>query len=306
MLKGDVAWKVPVQSISYIAEWARTFRPLSLSTGAPLGCVLSPLLYSLYTHDCAPSHTTNTIVKFADDTTVVGLITKGDEANYREEVQRLTEWCSENNLSLNIKKTKELIIDYRKKQDTHTPLHINGETVERVSSFKFLGIHIPENLSWAINTTAIVKKAQQRLYFLHTLRKVNLSQQHLRSFYRCSIESVLTYGILPWYGSSSAADRKSLQRIIKTAQNIINQQLPTMDTIFNSRCLQKTHNIMKDSYHPANYLFELLPSGKCYRSIRTRTTRFINSFYPKAVTILNSDLKINPLVPTVLIHDVHM
>ena len=48
------------------------------------------------------------------------------------------------NLSLNIKKTKELIIDYRKKRDTHTPLHINGETVERVSSFKFLGIHISE------------------------------------------------------------------------------------------------------------------------------------------------------------------
>ena len=190
---------------------------------------------------------------------------------------------------------------------THTPLHINGETVERVSSFKFLGIHIPENLSWAINTTAIVKKAQQRLYFLRTLRKVNLSQQHLRSFYRCSIESVLTYGILPWYGSSSAADRKSLQRIIKTAQNIINQQLPTMDTIFNSRCLQKTHNILKDSYHPANYLFELLPSGKRYRSIRTRTTRFINSFYPKAVTILNwlenkstSSDSINPWRPHVM------
>ena len=175
-----------------------------------------------------------------------------------------------------------------------------------MSSFKFLGIHISENLSWAINTTAIVKKAQQWLYFLRTLRKVNLSQQHLRSFYRCSIESVLTYGILSWFGSSSAADRKSLQRIIKTAHNIINQQLPTMDTIFNSRCLQKTHNILKDSYHPANYLFELLPSGKRYRSIRTRTTRFINSFYPKAVTILNSDLKINPLVPTVLIRDVHM
>ena len=117
---------------------------------------------------------------------------------------------------------------------------------------------------------------------------------------------MLTYGILSWFGSSSAADRKSLQRIIKTAHNIINQQLPTMDTIFNSRCLQKTHNILKDSYHPANYLFELLPSGKRYRSIRTRTTRFINSFYPKAVTILNSDLKINPLVPTVLIRDVHM
>jgi len=47
-------------------------------------------------------------------TTVVRLITKGDESAYREEVQRLTEWCTENNLSLNIKKTKELIIDDKK------------------------------------------------------------------------------------------------------------------------------------------------------------------------------------------------
>ncbi len=265
---------------------------LTLSTGAPQGCVLGPFLYSLYTHDCIPFHNTNTIVKFAVDTTVVGLITKGDESAYRDEVQRLTEWCLQNNLSLNIKKTKELIIDFRTK-DKHTPLYINGEGVERVTGFKFLGTHISENLSWTTNTTAIVKKAQQRLYFLCTLKKVNLSQQHLTSFYRCSIESVLTYGILTWYGSSSAADRKALQRIIKTAQNITNQQLPSLDSIFNTLCLQKTQNILKDSFHPANHLFVRLPSGKRYRSIRTCTTRFMNSFYPKAITILNSHLKIN-------------
>ena len=146
-----------------------------------------------------------------------------------------------------------------------------------MSSFKFLGRHISENLSWTINTAAIVKKAQKRLYFHRTLRKANLSQQHRRSFYRCSIESVLIYGILSWYGSSSAADRKSLQRTIKTAQNIINQHLPTMDTIFNSRCLHKTHNTLKDSFHPvcSNYLFELLPSGERNMSIRTRNTRLL-------------------------------
>ncbi|KAJ8362640.1 hypothetical protein SKAU_G00114710 [Synaphobranchus kaupii] len=58
---------------------------LSLSTSSPQGCVLSSLLYSLYTHDCTPSHPSNTVIKFADDTTVVGLISGGDETAYRDE-----------------------------------------------------------------------------------------------------------------------------------------------------------------------------------------------------------------------------
>jgi hypothetical protein len=54
---------------------------LILNTGAPQVCVLSPLLYPLFTHD------SNTIIKFADDTTVVDLITDNDETAYREEVR---------------------------------------------------------------------------------------------------------------------------------------------------------------------------------------------------------------------------
>jgi hypothetical protein len=76
--------------------------------------VLSPLLYSLFTLDCVATHISNSIIKFADDTTVVGLITNNDETAYREEVRALGVWCQENNLSLNINKTKELIVDFKK------------------------------------------------------------------------------------------------------------------------------------------------------------------------------------------------
>jgi hypothetical protein len=60
------------------------------------GHILSPLLYSLLTHDCVAMHDSNTIIKFSDDTAVVGLITDNDETAYREEVRDLKVWCQGN------------------------------------------------------------------------------------------------------------------------------------------------------------------------------------------------------------------
>ncbi len=106
--------------------------------------MLSPLLYTLYTHDCTPTHSSNIIIKFVDDTTVVGLISGGDETAYRDEVEQLSMWCIENNLALNMTKTKELIIDCRRKKTGIQPLFINGDCVERTSNFRFLGVHLDD------------------------------------------------------------------------------------------------------------------------------------------------------------------
>ncbi|KAK3554553.1 hypothetical protein QTP70_025498, partial [Hemibagrus guttatus] len=88
----------------------RTSGIRTVSTGTPQGCVLSPLLYTLFTYDCVASQTSTKIIKFADDTTVIRLITGGEETSYRTEVAGLIAWCQENNLSLNTDKTKEMII----------------------------------------------------------------------------------------------------------------------------------------------------------------------------------------------------
>ena len=84
--------------------------------GAPQGCVLHPLLYSLFTHACVAKHDSNTIIKFADNTKVVGLISDDDETAYREEVRDLAVWCQVNKLYLNVTKTKGADCELQEKE----------------------------------------------------------------------------------------------------------------------------------------------------------------------------------------------
>ncbi|KAI3354821.1 hypothetical protein L3Q82_004625 [Scortum barcoo] len=178
-----------------------TSSTLVLSTGTPQGCVLSPALFTLFTSDCSAIHSTNTIVKFADDTTIVS-------------------------------KTKEVIVDYRRSRRTeHAPLLlIHGEAVERVNNIKFLGIHITSDLTWSMNTAHLVKKAQQRLFFLRKLKRAGLSPQLLTNLYRATIESILCLSAAAWYGSCTAQDRKDWFRVVKTAQGIVGSPPPDLDS----------------------------------------------------------------------------
>eukprot|EP00061_Rhincodon_typus_P013202 g39427.t1 len=125
------------------------------------------------------------IYKFADNITIVGQISNNDESKYRREIEGLVTWCNENILSLNVSKTKELIIDFRKKGGEHATVYINGVEVERVESVTCLGVKPVLDF-----VDATVKKAQQRLFFLRQLRKFVMSIRSLTNFYRCTIEGI--------------------------------------------------------------------------------------------------------------------
>ncbi|KAK3568890.1 hypothetical protein QTP86_019581 [Hemibagrus guttatus] len=258
----------------------------TLNTGAPHGCVTSPLLFTLLTHNCAAMHSSNHIIKFTDDMTMVHLISRNDKSVYREEVQQLTACCKANNLSVNVVKTKEMAADFSRAQSDHSPLFIDGSSVEIVKSSKFLGIHLVENFTWSLNTSSISKKAQQHLYFLRRLREAYLPPPILTVFYRGTIESILSSCITAWFGNCTISDHKTLQWIVRTAEKIIGVFFPSIT--YTTCCICKANSIMDDPTHPSHTLFTLLLSGKRYQSIRALTTRLCNSFFPQAIRLLNT------------------
>ncbi|KAI5610007.1 gastrula zinc finger protein XlCGF28.1-like [Silurus asotus] len=191
---------------------------------------------------------------------------------------------------IKVDKTKEMVVDFRRAQSDHSPLIIDESSVEIVKSTKFLGVHLADNLTWSLNTSSITKKAQQRLYFLRRLRKAHLPPPILTMFYRGTIESIVSSCITAWSGNCTVSDRKTLQRIVRTAEKIIGVSLPSIMDIYTTHCIRKAHSIVEDHTHPSHTYFTLLPSGKRFRSIRAVTSRLCNSFFPQAVRLLDKHL----------------
>ena len=265
-----------------------TSPPLTTNVGAPQGCVLSPALFTLYTNDCTTRDPTVKLLKYADDTTVIGLIRDGDESAYRKEVDQLVQWCGRNRLLLNPKKTVEMVVDFRKKPPQLPPLTILGSTVATTDSYKFLGTTISNDLRWTPHIDILRKKALKRLYFLRQLRRFGLPRDLMVTFYTAIIQSVLCSSITVWFGSATKLDRLRLQRVVRTAEKIIGTSLPAIQDLAHDRLRKRAGSIVEDPSHPAHHLFTPLPSGRRYRALPSRTKRLMDSFFPQAVRLLNS------------------
>ena len=135
-----------------------TSRTICTNTGAPQGTVLSPFLFSLYTADCKNVHEPCPITKFADDTGLTGQITDDDDSCYRQEIDRFVNTCDQNYLQLNVGKTREMVIDFRRKVPVYSDVAIKGETVEKVETYRYLEIVIDNKLSWKQNLKYISRK----------------------------------------------------------------------------------------------------------------------------------------------------
>lgn len=163
-----------------------------------------------------------------------------------------------------------MIVEFRKSQLEYATLNINGSSVDMI---KFLGVQMSDNLIWSQNTSGICSRRK--------LKQAALPRSVLTSFYRGVVVSVITYCISTWFSSCRAAYKKALQRVVRGAERV---------ALFPSR----GKSIVWDPLRPLHKLFEQLPLGKSFRSIRSRTSRLQNSFPPQAMRRLNSHFSILP------------
>ena len=166
-----------------------------------------------------------------------------------------------------------MIVDFRKQQREHPPIHIDGTVAEKLESFKFLCVHITDKLKWSTHTDSVVKKAQQCLFNVRRLKKFGLSLKTLTNFYRCTIESILSVCITAWYGNCTAHNRKALQRVVRSAQRFTRGKLLALQDTYITRCHMKAKKIIKDNNHPSHCLFTPLSSRRRgqYRCIKAGT-----------------------------------
>ena len=175
----------------------------SMTKGVRQGCIASPYLFVTYTEKAMrDAGVENYGIKiggipcsnfrYADDTALLEKSVDG--------IERLTtainETGKEMNLELNVKKTKLLVAESKPKEYN---IKIDGEDVEQVSHFKYIGSVKTANVNCTADIKARIGMAKGRMMELQDLwNDRNLSTVLKMKLVKILVWSVLLYGLEGW------------------------------------------------------------------------------------------------------------
>ena len=212
--------------------------------------------------------------KNADDIVIIGKASNDDSRSYLAHVDDFMKWGKINCLELNDKKTKELIIDSRtRNQNIPDPIIIEDENIERVSWYKYLGYMIDNQLKNSCNTDMVTEKCNQRLYFLRILSNVHVDKGIISLSYKSTVESIIIFSIAAKYGMLICKGKNKLGRIVKKAKKL-DAESKAIDRLYQESVMKQIEKIMKDANHPLHSQYVFLRSGRWPALLTQHTDRY--------------------------------
>ncbi len=194
-------------------------RWLPTSAGVPQGTKLGPILFVIMINDLK---IVSSNWKYVDDVTISEIVPTREVSILQNELNAIGDWTSTNNMKLNPKKCKEMIVSFRRAIEQPPPtLVVENISLERIKSHKVLGLTIQNNLKWDVHINEIVTKASKRLHILRVLKRSGVSPFHLLRVYFALIRSLLEYCCPVWHSSLTINLSDKIERVQKRTMRII-------------------------------------------------------------------------------------
>ena len=161
---------------------------------------------------------------FADDVLLYQIIdSPEDYDSVQENINRVCEWSRQNALTLNCTKCKSMVISRKKiSSQPLTPLHLNGKTLECISSYKYLGVHISSDLSWSVHTQQVCMKAKRMIGLLYRNFYKHIPGTMLLQLYKSLVRPHLEYAAAVW-SPHLLSDKLRLEKVQKFALRMVTQ-----------------------------------------------------------------------------------
>ena len=141
--------------------------PAKITMGVPQGGILGPLLFLMYINGIQSELQHSKMTMFADD--MVFYCHENSPTNLQSKLNAdlaaITSWLHDNKLTLNVTKSKLLVIGGRNKlsQFNDIALVANNHQLENVTKFKYLGVIINQHLSCHDHIEQLQSKIAKRL-----------------------------------------------------------------------------------------------------------------------------------------------
>jgi len=267
--------------------------------GVPQGGLLSPLLFVICINSLDLSLPSSVIpVKYADDLTNSEFLMGHLPGQTQRALDAVMNWAVPFNLSANGKKTKDMIISARRNDNLPVPPPpiVDGRDIERVTTFKLLGVHVSADLTWDAHVHYMLTKTRPRIYYLAAAKKAGLSSDVLVQIYLSFIRPILEYASPVWGGLPNRLSHM-LEAVQKRCCRIIgisSDSLPTLSSRRDEATLRTFQSVLADETNPLNsFLSRKSHSGYGLRrdrqvmTTRSRTKRHELSFIPRAMKLLN-------------------